>query len=293
MKQFSQLTGAIAFALISSVTPVPAGAQTAPSIEGYAPVEGGEVYYNVIGSGEPLVMLHGGLGTIELFGPAREALAKDHMVIGIDLDAHGRTLPLDRPASYEAMGEDVIAVLDTLGIEQADLLGFSMGGGVALRTVIQHPARVDRVVLVSTPYAFAGWHETNQQGMSLMGAHIAEQMKQSPVYELYAAVAPDLENWPALLDTVGELSRDNDYDWSNEIRQIENPVMLIAGDWDAVRTSHLASFFELLGGGAQDAGWDGSNMNANRLAILPGKTHYTILTSDDVADAVTPFLNAE
>ena len=152
----------------------PASAQTenmgvpalpAPSTSGYAPVNGVEVYYQVYGQGEPLVLLHGGFGAMEMFGPNIAALAANHTVIGVDLQAHGRTLPFDRPMTFENLATDIAALIGHLGYGKADLVGYSTGGQVALRTAIDHPEVVDRLVLVSVPYARRGWHQANLDGM--------------------------------------------------------------------------------------------------------------------------------
>lgn len=266
-----------------------------PTKSGYAPVNGVEVYYAVYGQGDPLVLLHGGFGMIEMFGPILGKLAESHTVIGVDLQAHGRTLPFDRPMTFEAMATDVAGIVKYLGYEKADFVGYSTGGGVALRTAIDHPEVVDRLVLVSTPFAFAGWHDFNQQGMKGIAAapeQAAEGMKQTPMYQDYIAVAPDPNNWVELIRKQGRLVA-TDYDWSAEVPKITAPTLLVDGDWDAVRASHVVQFFELLGGGKQDANWDRSGMNQNRLAIIPNATHYDIFMSPAVADAVIPFLDAK
>jgi pimeloyl-ACP methyl ester carboxylesterase len=270
-------------------------AMPAPGKSGYAPVNGVEVYYAVYGAGDPLVLLHGGFGMIEMFGPVLAQLAEHHTVIGVDLQAHGRTLPLDRPMTFEAMATDVAELVKYLGYDKADFVGYSTGGGVALRTAIDHPEVVDKLVLVSTPFAFAGWHDFNQQGMKGLAAapeQAAEGMKQTPMYQAYAAVAPDPNNWVELIRKQGGLVA-TDYDWSSEVGKITAPTLLVVGDWDAVRASHAVQFFELLGGGRQDANWDRSGMNQNRLAILPDTTHYDIFTSPALSATVLPFLEAQ
>lgn len=266
-----------------------------PTKSGYAPVNGIEVYYEIYGEGEPLVVLHGGYGSIEMFGPVLpngKLVVEGRQVIGVDLQGHGRTLPFDRPMSYANMATDVAELIKYLGFEKADVMGYSMGGGTALRMAIDHPEVVGKLVLVSTAFAFSGWHDYNAQGMkSMSGPGMAEVMKQSPMYESYVRVAPDVNNWAKLVEQMGTFIGE-DYDWSAEIASIKSPTLLVYGDWDSVRTRHVAEFFELLGGGKQDAMWDRSGMNANRLAILPNVTHYDIFMSPLLADVVTPFLDA-
>ena len=262
----------------------------APSKSGYAPVNGVEVYYAVYGEGDPIVLLHGGLATIDMFGPNVALLAEGHQVIAIDLQAHGHTLPFDRPMRYETMADDVAGVIAHLGFAKADIMGYSLGAGTALRVAIQHPEVVDRLIVVSAPYAWAGWHDYNQQGMRSMKPEMAEGMKGTPLYQSYAAVAPDVNNFPVLIGQVNEMMM-HDFDWSAEIGDITAPTLLMFADWDAVRTSHIASFFELLGGGLQDALWDGSGMNANRLAIIPNATHYNIFADTRPGEAAIAFID--
>jgi pimeloyl-ACP methyl ester carboxylesterase len=256
---------------------------------GYAPVNGVEIYYELHGSGKPLVLLHGGLGSIEMFGPVLTALAEGRQVIGVDLQAHGRTRAFDRPMTFANLATDIAELIKWLGHEKADVMGYSLGGMTALRVGLDHPDMVDRLVLVSAAYAFAGWHDYNQQGMKQMSGAIAEMMKQTPMYEAYARLSPAPEEWAKSLDQVGGLTG-SEYDWAGEIPSLNAPTLLVYGDWDAVRTSHAASFFELLGGGKQDANWDGTGMNANRLAILPGATHYSIFMDPRLAATATGFL---
>jgi pimeloyl-ACP methyl ester carboxylesterase len=270
-------------------------AMTTRTTSGYAPVNGIEIYYEIHGSGKPLVLLHGGFGSIEMFGPVLTALAEKRQVIGVDLQGHGRTLPGDRPMSFDAFATDVAELIKWLGYERVDVMGYSMGGNTALRLAIDHPDVVDRLIVTSAVYAFAGWHDYNQQGMKGMGANVAatiEGMKQSPMYQAYVQLMPDAEaNWPKSIALMAAFVG-QDFDWSADIGKISSPALLIVGDWDAVRTAHIASFFELLGGGRQDANWDGSGMNANRLAILPSATHYNIFMDPRLATTAIGFLDA-
>lgn len=260
----------------------------------YADVNGISLYYEEHGSGqtpEPLVLLHGGLGAGEMYGPILPALAKDRRVITVDLQAHGHTADVDRPLRYETLGDDVAALIGHLGLAQADVMGYSLGAGTALRTAIQHPDLVRRLVIVSTPCRRDGWYPESLAGMDQMGSGLAEMLKQSPLYEMYSRVAPRVQDWPVLLDKTGELLR-RDYDWSAEIARITAPAMLVYADADAVRPAHIVEFYALLGGGLRDANWDGSARPVARLAILPGHTHYDIFASADLPAAVIPFLDA-
>ncbi len=212
----------------------------------YAEVNGLELYYEVHGSGEPLVLLHGGVGAIEMFGEVLPLLAEGRRVIAVDLQAHGRTADIDRPLSYESMADDIGALIEHLGFQRSDVMGYSLGGGVALQTAIRHPEVVRKLVVVSTPFKRDGWYPEVLSGMEQMGPEAAEPMQNTPMYELYASVAPKLEDWPVLLAKLGRLLG-QDYDWSEEVAAIEAPTMVVVGDADSVRTSHAVRFFELLG----------------------------------------------
>lgn len=256
---------------------------------GYAPVNGLEMYYEIWGQGEPLILLHGGLGATGMFGPLLPALAEEQRVIAVDLQAHGRTADIDRPLRWQHLGDDIAALAEQLGLEQFKLMGYSLGGGAALRTAIQHPALVQKLVLVSTAHRHDAWYPEVIANMSQLGAPAAEFMKDSPMYQEYARIAPRPEDFPRLLDRVGALIR-QPYDWSDEVAALPMPVMLVYADHDSIPISSIAGFFELLGGGQEDAGWDRSRMTPHRLAILPGATHYDVFANPALAATVTPFL---
>lgn len=256
----------------------------------YAQVNGINLYYQIHGEGEPLILLHGGVGAIEMFGEVLPLLAAGRQVIAADLQAHGRTADVDRPMTIEAMADDIGELIKHLGFKQADVMGYSLGGAVALQTAIRHPELVSKLVVVSVPCKKSGWYPEIASGMAQMGAAAAEPMKQTPMYALYSQIAPKLEDWPVLLTKLGDLLR-KDYDWSEGVAALKMPVMIVVGDADSVRTSHAVEFFELLGGGKMDGSWDGSGMSKSRLAILPATTHYTIFSSPALATTVIPFLD--
>jgi len=257
----------------------------------YALVNGINLYYEIHGQGAPLILLHGGIGAIQMFGDVLSLLAAGRQVIGVDLQAHGRTADIDRPMTLEAMADDVAALITHLGLTKADVMGYSMGGAVAVQMAIRHPQQVRKLVAVSVPCKRSGWYPEIVAGMSRMDAAAAEPMKQTPMYALYAQIAPRVNDWPVLLSKMGDMLR-QDYDWSEDVRSIQSPTLLVVGDGDSVRTAHAVEFFELLGGGKKDGSWDGSGMSKARLAILPGITHYTIFSSPALAAAVIPFLDA-
>jgi pimeloyl-ACP methyl ester carboxylesterase len=262
---------------------------------GYAPVNGLKIYFEIHGDAEPgeeapLVLLHGGMGSTAMVSHLVPGFAKRRQVILADLQAHGRTADIDRPMTYEAMADDISGLLKHLHIEKADLLGYSLGAGTAMQVAVRHPALVRRLVLVSMAFKREGCYPDVLAQMEYLGPAMAEQMKQSPPYQIYASIAPRLEDWPVLMTKLGDLIRKN-YDWSKEVAAIKMPTMLVFGDADCVPPSHIAEFFGLLGGGKKDGGWDGSGLSNARLAILPGETHYNLIDSPLLAQVVGPFLD--
>src|SRR5688572_10626025 len=167
-----------------------------PTKSGLAAVNGVNYYYAVYGKGEPLLLLHGGLGQIELFGPNLARLAQSRQVIGVDLHGHGRTALGDREISLVDMGNDMAGVLKKLGYDKVDVLGYSMGAGVAFQLAAQHPQRVRRLALVSAGYSQDGFYPEMLPQQAAVGAAMAEQMKETPMYTSYAAIAPHPEEFP-------------------------------------------------------------------------------------------------
>lgn len=253
---------------------------------GYAPVNGLKLYYEIRGVGEPLILIHGGVAGIVMFGNLPETLAEHRQVIAIELQGHGRTADIDRPFSYEAMADDIAALMKYLRIARADILGYSLGGEVALQTAIRHPNCVRKLVLVSTTFSRNGWYPEVLTEFDRMGAATAEVMKQSPLNRIYPNV-----NWSSLFTKLGDLER-RPYDWSAGVAAINAQTMLVYADADAVRLDHILRFYELLGGGKQDAGLDGSRRAAAELAILPDLTHYNISSAPALEPVVTKFLNS-
>jgi len=255
-----------------------------------ARVNGIELGYQSFGEGAPLILIHGGFGSVEMFGPNVELLAAGRRVIGVDLQSHGRSPAADRPMRFEAMADDIAALMRSLALERAAIMGFSLGGAVALRMAIQHPEMVERLVLVSTVFKRRGWHPEMTVGMDAMGPEIAGPMMQSPMYQAYQRIAPRVEDWPILVRQLTEAIK-IEYDWSADIPGLSMPVMLVTGDADGLPPSHTVEFFGLLGGGRRDANWDRSGMTRHRLAILPGATHYDINVNPALSAAVIPFLD--
>lgn len=257
---------------------------------GYAPVNGLQMYWDSRGEGgTPLVVTHGGFGLTTMFGDLLDRLAADRQVIAVELQGHGHTKDIDRPFRYETFGDDLAALVEHLGLGQVDLLGYSLGGGASLRATIQHPEVVRRLAVISFAARHDGDFPEVRRAMTYVNRSGFDQMSQSPMYAAWAAVAPDVEAFPTLMDKTGALIT-GEYDWSAQIRGITAPTLLVFGDADSISPAHAAEFFALLGGGLKDAGWDQADLGRSRLAILPGATHYDIVTSPRMGDVVAEFL---
>jgi pimeloyl-ACP methyl ester carboxylesterase len=266
--------------------------KSVPTRKGHVLANGVNYYYEIHGRGEPLLLLHGGLGSIDMFGPVLAMLANERQVIGVDLHGHGRTALGDRPISLVDMGDDMATVLKQLGYDKVDVMGYSLGAGVGFRFAVQHPAVVRRLVLVSGGYSQDGFYPEMLPMQGQVGAAMADAMKETPMYLSYAAVAPRPQDFPRLLDRMGEYMR-KPYDWSEDVKKLQMPVMLVYGDSDMFRLEHVVRFYQLLGGGLRDAGWMREHMSKNRLAIIPDLTHYEIFMSPALATTVLPFIDGE
>jgi pimeloyl-ACP methyl ester carboxylesterase len=272
----------------NATTDTSARAPLAPVSAGYANVNGIKLYHEIYGQGEPLVLLHGGLMTIDEMSNLLQPFAKTHKVIAVELQGHGRTADTDRPLSFETMAGDVAALLDHLDIPQADIVGLSLGGAVGLRTAIQHPEKVRRLVVISSPYAKSGWYPEAQRGMGQVGAAMAEHMIQTPTGK-FSTQWPEPERFPRFLDNMGKMMGAF-YDWSGDVKQLPMPVMLVFADNDSVSQKHIAEFFALLGGGVKEPGWQNTQLSRARLAIVPGYSHYNFVTATELAPIIDKYL---
>ena len=268
------------------------GSRHKTSDGGYDEINDVDYYSEIHGKGEPLLVLHGALGSIDMFGPVLPKLSRHHEVIAVDLHGHGRTALGERAINVNEMADDMAVLMDRLGIEQIDAFGYSLGGEVALRLAVQHPEKVRRLVLVSVPFARDGFYPEIVAIQSQISASTADSMKDTPMFRAYSAVAPDPDEFPELLNRLGEWLR-TPYDWHDDISKLSMPVMLVYGDSDMIRPEHVLRFYQLLGGGRKDAGWMREHMSQNRLAILPGLTHYDIFFSPLLARTALSFLNGE
>ncbi len=264
---------------------------TANSTGRYADVNGLHLYYETHGSGKPMLLLHGGLGTGDMFEPILPALAANHQVIAPDLQGHGRTADIDRPIDIRLMADDIAALIDHLGLERPDVVGYSLGGGVAFMLASRYPDKVGKLVTASV-YLRPDVIDPDlraQQGQ--VNASAAEFMKDTPMYQAYQAVAPRPEDFGKLLDKIGASMAE--YDYTAEFRDLKVPTLLVAGDADQAPPSHYVEMFKLLDGGLRDGGWTGENRprGGHALAILPGLQHYNLFASPLFAAVVLDFLD--
>jgi pimeloyl-ACP methyl ester carboxylesterase len=234
----------------------------------YAEVNGLDMYYEVHGTGRPLVVLHGAYMTIDTMGPVVPALAETRQVIAVELQGHGHTADADRPLTYEQMADDVAALMNHLGLEDADVCGFSMGGGVALQVAIRHPEVVRKLVVVSVSYTSDGMRP---ELLEMIPSITPEVFAGSPLEEAYLRTAPNPEEFPTLVAKLKQLDMEP-YAWPPEdIKGIAAPTLFVIGDSDAIRLEHAVELFRLLGGGVMG---DLTGLPKSQLAVLPGTTHF-------------------
>jgi pimeloyl-ACP methyl ester carboxylesterase len=249
------------------------------------------MYYEIHGKGgtggEPLVLLHGSFMTIELnWGELLPILAESRQVIAVETQGHGRTADIDREPTFEHFADDVAALLDHLGIERADLLGYSLGGGTVVHVAVRHPEKVRKVVVLSSPFRPDGWLPEVLAGID---AITGEMLEATPLGDAYRAVAPNPDGFGAMVERVKGVDTATPGPTDDEVRGITAPVMLLTGDADGIRLEHTVEMFRLLGGGAFG---DFAGVPASRLAILPGATHVGLMMQTDlIARLVTPFLD--
>ena len=260
----------------------------------YAEVNGINLYYETHGAGQPMMLLHGGLASSEMFGPILPTLADHHQVIAVDLQGHGRTADIDRPIELGLVADDIAALIDHLGLDRPDVVGYSFGGGVAFHTAVKYPAKVRKLVIAAAHIRPDAIYAEMRVQQGQVNAAAAEFMKDTPMYQLYQKVAPRPEDFPRLLDKIGALMA-KDFDYTEEVRGLQVPTLIVAADADMAPPSHYVEVFKLLDGGLRDGGWTGEGRPAggHALAILPGLTHYNVGTSPLFAAVTLDFLDKE
>ena len=258
----------------------------------YAEVNGLEMYYEIHGAGEPLVVLHGAYMTIDAMGELVPELARTRQVIAVELQGHGRTADIDRPLSYEQMADDTAALLRHLGIERADVFGYSMGGAAALQVAIRHPEAVRRLVVASASFTSDGMHP---EMLEMIPTITPEVFAGTPIEEEYLRIAPNPDDFPTLVAKLKRLDMEP-FAWpAEDILGIAAPTLLIVGDSDVVRLEHAVELFRLLGGGVMG---DLAGLPKSQLAVLPGTSHFIppgsglLDRTDWLLSMIPPFLDA-
>jgi pimeloyl-ACP methyl ester carboxylesterase len=271
-----------------ATAPAPAPDARLAATGKYASVNGLDMYYEVHGTGRPLVLLHGAFCTIEAcFGKIIPALAASRQVIAIEQQAHGHTPDIDRPLTIAQMTEDTAALLTHLGVSSADVFGYSMGSGIAVELAIKHPELVNKLVLVSPALNKAGFHPGVLEGIQ----HITpEAFIGTPFHDAYVKVAPNPDHFSRLVNKIKELDASIVDVPSEAVQAIKAPALIIVGDSDITRPEHAAEMFRLFGGGV--AG-DLVGLPRSQLSVLPGSTHITVMLRDTwIAQMTSAFLDA-
>ncbi|MDT7728399.1 MAG: hypothetical protein QOI21_4975 [Actinomycetota bacterium] len=235
---------------------------------GYASVNGLELYYEVHGSGRPLVLLHGGLLTIDLtFAAVLPALAETRQVIAVELQGHGHTADAEREMSLENLADDVAGLLDHLGIASADVFGFSLGGLTSLQLAMRHPGRVGRMIVASAHFRPDGYYPEIAAG-DPTSTRMPTQADFQAMQDAYARVAPHPEHFDAIMGKTSGMVHALEGWKDDELRAITAPALLVIGDHDFVRVEHAAEMHDLIPG--------------SQLAVLPGTTHMGVMTRSDL-----------
>jgi pimeloyl-ACP methyl ester carboxylesterase len=260
-----------------------------PAQTGYAPVNGLKMYYEVYGAGKPLVLLHGAFNTINLaFGMLIPELSKTRQVIAVELQGHGRTADIDRPFSFQSMADDVAALLKYLKIDNADIFGYSMGGGTALQLVIRHPEVVRKLVIASAVYKYEGW---TPETRAILPTLTPEMFQGTPIKADYDSLAPNPKHWTQFVNKMKKFVT-TPYDFgADKIKAIKSPTLIIAADGDGVLPEHAVEMFRLRGGGYMV---DFGPVPKTQLAILPGNSHISVMMqTSSLVSMINPFLDAK
>ena len=276
--------------LLTMLVPVVVSAQQKPTT-GYAPVNGLKMYYEIHGSGEPVVLLHGSFMAItnnwtapwgERAGDWIGELSKTRKVIAVEMQGHGRTADIKRDFSYENLADDVAALLDYLKIPSADLIGYSMGGGVAMQCAIRHPEKVRKVVSISAVFRHDGWVK---EALDMFPQLTSETFKGSPIETEYKKLSPTPDEFPNFVKRVIAMDL-KPYDFgADKLKATKAPMFFIHGDADGVRLEHISEMFRLKG---DEIHGDLRPRSASRLAILPNTTHITLMERMPV---IVPMVN--
>jgi pimeloyl-ACP methyl ester carboxylesterase len=248
-------------------------------------VNGMQMYYEVSGAGNPLIVLHGAYMNIPTMGAIIPQLAKTHMVYALELQGHGRTTDIDRPITYPNLADDVAAFMDAVGLKKADVFGYSMGAAAGLQVAIRHPDKVNKLVAASVAYDTAGWQP---EFRALIPKMTVEMFVDMPFAADYRKLAPNPDGFPALVKKLIALEHEP-MAWEADVRAMKTPVLIITGDADGYTLEHSVSLFRLLGGGVM--GDMGKPLASSRLAVMPATSHTAVITQTALLHGfIEPFL---
>lgn len=248
-------------------------------------VNGMQLYYEASGNGPPLVVLHGAHMNIQSMGAIIPRLAQRHRVYALELQGHGRTNDTDRPITYQNLADDVAGFMQAVGLERADIFGYSMGASTGLQLAIRHPGRVNKLILASAPYSLAGWQPPYQAFIPQMTVKTFVDLG---FESQWRRLAPDPDGFRAVVEKLIALEREP-MDWEADLKTLRTPVLVITGDADVVTLEHSVALFRALGGGGM--GDMGAPLPPSRLAVLPATSHTAIITQIDLLQGlIEPFL---
>ena len=251
-------------------------------------VNGMRMYYEVSGEGQPLVVLHGAYMNIPSMGAIIPKLAETHKVYALEFQGHGRTTDIDRPITYPNLADDVAAFMDKVGLQRADVFGYSMGAAAGLQLAIRHPDKVNKLIAASAAYDAEGWQPEFKAFIPQMTVEMFVGM---PFAEEYRKLAANPDGFPALVEKLIALEKEP-MAWGADVKAMKTPVLIITGDADVATLEHSVALFRLLGGGVM--GDMGKPLPASRLAVLPATSHTAVITQIDLLLAfIEPFLKGE
>lgn len=275
-------------AFIAAALAVSVPALAADPVGSRVEVNGMRMYYEVSGEGDPLIVLHGSYMNIPSMGAIIPRLAEAHRVYALELQGHGRTTDIDRPITYDNLADDVAAFMDAVGLQKADLFGYSMGAVAGLRFAILHPDKANKLILASGAYDVEGLQPAFKEFIPQMNVEMFVNM---PFAEEYKTLAANPDGFPALAEKLIALEREP-IAWGAEVQAMKTPVLIITGDADWTTLEHSVALFRLLGGGIM--GDMGVPLPASRLAVLPATSHTAVITQVDLLAAfIEPFLKGE
>jgi len=260
-----------------------------PDESGYADVNGLKMYYEVYGKGKPIVLLHGSFMNIIMnWSHIIPLLSKDRKVIVAEMQGHGRTRDISRDISYEGMADDVSGLIKHLKIDSADIVGYSMGAGIAFQLGVRHPEQVRRLVVLSGAYAHNGWWPDIEASFATFNA---DMFKGTSIQKQYDSLGNDPDHFPEFVKKVKSIDL-KPYDWSRDVKSIKVPIFIAFGDADGVRYEHALELFRAKGGGKNG---DLNGLPKSRLAIIPGTTHVGMITqrTDWLIQMITDFLDSD